>query len=84
MPNCNPGEEASILELLSTTIMLCSMVQPQLSGVMSTCMDVVVILMRKLYDLKAVKDNVDIWIAFCVGRRFRVLFISIFRIYLPC
>ena len=40
--------------------------------------DVVVILVGKFYDLKAVKDNVDIWIAFGMGRSFS--FISINRI----
>ena len=40
--------------------------------------DVVVTLVEKFYDLKAVKDNVDIWIAFGMGRSFS--FISINRI----
>ena len=29
--------------------------------------------MGKCYDLKVVKDNVDIWIAFCVGRNVQIL-----------
>ena len=38
--------------------------------------DVEVILVGKFYDLKAVKDNVDIWIKFGMGRSFSLISIT--------
>lgn len=77
MPDCNHGEAHTRIVVHQRHTLLTKGTSTILVRTVDT--DVVLILVGKFRDLKAVNVNVDIWVAFGMGRSFK--YISIKKIF---